>query len=69
MSEEDRQALEREFDFTMAKSGIDVPADRRAGALYGFLELRRMATLLRQPRDAFSEPSGIFNLDAIMRGE
>jgi hypothetical protein len=67
-SEMDRQALEREFDFLMVKHGIVVPAERRDGALSAFLELRRMAALLRNSRDASSEPAYIFSLPAVLRG-
>ena len=68
MSADECKSHEREFDLLMARLGIDVPSDRRVGALAVYLELKRMAVLLRQPRDAESEPSNIFSLDAILRG-
>jgi hypothetical protein len=68
MSEMDRRALEREFDFLMTRQGIVVPNERREGALAAFIELRRTAALLRNSRDASSEPACIFNLSAVLRG-
>lgn len=68
MSAEECKSHEREFDLLMLRCGIDVPSDRRIGALAVYLELTRMAVLLRQPRDAASEPSNIFSLEAILRG-
>ncbi len=68
MSTEPQKAHEREFDFMMTRCGHDVPADLRPGALAVYLELTRMATLLRQPRAAESEPSNVFNLQALLRG-
>lgn len=66
---EEPMALEREFDFEMERYGITVPADRRRGALAGYVELKRMAALLRQPREPESEPANIFSLPAILRDE
>lgn len=60
-------ALEREFDLLMARSGIAVPPERKAGAVAGYAELKRMAEVLRQPRNAESEPSNVFALTAILR--
>jgi hypothetical protein len=60
---------EQEFDLLMAKCGVAVPPDRRDGSLAVFRELKRMAALLRQPRDAASEPANIFCLHAILRDE
>lgn len=54
------EALEREFDVVMRRSGIEVPADWRAGALAAYREMRGMAAKMRQPRDAESEPAGVF---------
>jgi hypothetical protein len=44
----------------MRRSGIEVPADRRVGALAAYREMRGMAAKMRQPRDAESEPAGVF---------
>jgi hypothetical protein len=60
-------ASEECFDHVMARCGIVVPDDRRAGALATYKELMQMATLLRQPRDAESEPSNVFCLDIVLR--
>lgn len=60
---------EQEFDLLMATCGVAVPPERRDGSLAVFQELKRMSALLRQPRDAASEPANIFCLDAILRDE
>jgi len=46
---------------------VVVPADRRAGAVAGFKDLRRMAALLHGHRPATSEPSNIFSLTPFIR--
>ncbi|MEV8511996.1 hypothetical protein [Dactylosporangium sp. NPDC051484] len=51
----------------MARVGITVPDDRRAGVLAGFQELTGMAALMRQPRDAAAEPAAMFDLAAVLR--
>jgi hypothetical protein len=63
----DRQELEREFDFLMLRQGIVVPSERRDGALAAFLDLRRLAALLRNSREASSEPAYVFSLSAVLR--
>lgn len=63
------QALEHEFDVIMRRCGLDVPVARRSGTLATYRELTRMAALLRQPRDAESEPSNVFVIDTHLRGD
>jgi hypothetical protein len=58
-----------EFEFLMAKNEINVPADRWDGALAAYSELKKMASLLRQPREVESEPANVFNLHALLRGQ
>ena len=60
-------ALEREFDAAMAKAGLNVPADRRAGTLAAYADMKHMTELLRQPRTAASEPSNVYSLIPFMR--
>ena len=67
MSSEDSAALEREFDLLMAKAGVVVPADRKAGALACYLDHREMAVLLHQRRPAADEPSNVYSLQNILR--
>ena len=55
-------ALECELDYLLAKAGATVPADRKAGIVAGYQEMKRMAELVRQPRTAASEPSNVFSL-------
>lgn len=62
-------ALRAEFDALMARSDIAVPIDRYEGALANYAEMRRLAGLLRRPRAAESEPSNVFSLSVVMRGQ
>ncbi len=67
MSTQDDADLERELDMLMAKAGAQVPAERKAGIVAGYRDLKRMAALLRQPRTAADETSNIFSLKSFMR--
>jgi hypothetical protein len=60
-------ALERELDMLLAKAGATVPADRKAGIVAGYRDIKRMTTLLRQPRSAAAEPSNVFSLVPLAR--
>lgn len=60
-------ALERELDMLLAKAGATVPADRKAGIVAGYRDIKRMAALLRQPRSAAAEPSNVFSLVPLAR--
>lgn len=59
--------LEREFDVLMRRAGIAAPADRRAGVIAGYADIKRMTALLRRPRTAADEPSNIYRLEASNR--
>ena len=76
MSTEDRKApgavqelfaVEHELDVLLAREGISVPADRKAGIVAGYADLRRMTALLRTDRTAASEPANVYSLDVIVR--
>lgn len=67
LSESEPNSLEGEVELMMARHGIRVPADRKAGVFSGFVELRKVATALRQPRAATSESSNVFNPSEILR--
>ena len=67
MSTEEDAALEREFDVLMAKAGAKVPADRKAGIVAGYRDMKRMTLLLRQPRTEAAEPSNIYSLTGFAR--
>jgi hypothetical protein len=69
MKTQDDTSLEREFDMLMAKAGAAVPADRKAGIVAGYRDLKRMCALLRQPRTAADEPSNIYSLKSFMRSK
>jgi hypothetical protein len=60
----DAAALEAEFLGMLARAGMVLPADRLAATVHAYRELREQVALLRQPRDATSEPSNIFRLPA-----
>jgi hypothetical protein len=62
-------AIEQEFDMLMAKAGIELPADRRAGVIAGYKDMKRMAALLRQPRTAANEPSNVYSLMGFVRSK
>ena len=69
MSAQDDASLERELDMLLAKAGAAVPADRKAGIVAGYRDLKRMAALLRQPRTAAAEPSNIYSLKSFVRSK
>jgi hypothetical protein len=69
VSTQEDAALEREFDVLMAKAGAKVPADRKAGILAGYKDLKRMTLLLRQPRSEAAEPSNIYSLTGFARSK
>jgi hypothetical protein len=69
MSTQDDASIEREFDMLMAKAGAQVPADRKAGIVAGYRDLKRMAALLRQPRTAADETSNVFSLKSFVRSK
>jgi hypothetical protein len=69
MTTQDDAALERELDMLMAKAGATVPADRKAGIVAGYRDMKRMTALLRQPRTAAAEPSNIYSLESRVRGK
>jgi hypothetical protein len=60
-------AVEREFEVLMARAGVEVPADRKAGAIAGYKDMKRMVALLRQPRTAADEPSNVYSLTGFVR--
>ncbi len=60
----DAASLEAEFLAMLARAGMVLPADRRAATVHAYRELREQVALLRQPRDATSEPANIFRLPA-----
>jgi hypothetical protein len=62
-------AVEQEFDVLMAKAGVVLPADRKAGAIAVYKDMKRMAALLRRPRTAADEPSNIYSLTGFARSE
>jgi hypothetical protein len=64
MTDESSQADEREFDFLMARAGIAIPADRRAGTLKGFVEIRAHVRRLWELKTE-AEPMPIFKLKPV----
>jgi uncharacterized protein (DUF3084 family) len=66
ISDDSDAAVEREFDMLMAKARAEVPADRKAGVIAGYKDIKRMAALLRQPRTAADEPSNIYSVAAFV---
>ncbi|HEX2653979.1 MAG TPA: hypothetical protein VHN11_10040 [Xanthobacteraceae bacterium] len=68
MDDDARRALEQEFDVLIARAGAVIPAERKAGVMIGYEDLRQMTALLRQPRSAASEPSNVYSLKPKIRG-
>lgn len=64
-----KRDLSHELDVLMEKAGAEVPAEWRAGVLAGYEALQESAALVRQARSAASEPSNVYRLDVILRGE
>jgi len=62
-------AVDQEFDVLMAKAGVELPADRKAGVVAGYKDMKRMAALLRQPRTAADEPSNVYSLTGFLRSK
>lgn len=57
----------RAFDALMARAGMSVPEDRKAGVVAGYIEYLGVVQLLRQPRTAASEPSNTYSLVPFLR--
>ena len=49
MSKQDDASLERELDMLMAKAGAKVPADRKAGIVAGYRDLKRWPRCCASP--------------------
>ena len=66
---DEKAAIERELDMLMARIGAEVPADRKAGVVASYKDMKRMTALLRRPRSAADEPSNIYSLVPFMRSK
>jgi len=55
------------FYRVLAELGIEMPAERREGAVAAHLELNKLKRLLRTPRTPESESCNIFSLNALLR--
>jgi hypothetical protein len=64
---DEEAAIERELNMLMARIGAEVPADRKAGVMAGYKDMKRMTALLRQPRSAADEPANIYSLVPFVR--
>lgn len=63
MSGREERALDAEFDLVMARAGLRVPAEWRAGAVASYAELMALAALLRPAdRPVGSEPSAVYRM-------
>jgi hypothetical protein len=66
----DSAALRAEFDALMARGGLSVIPDRYEGTLANYIELRRLASVLRTHTagiDPHSEPAHVFRMSILMR--
>ena len=59
--------LEREFEALAKRAQLQIPADRRAGLLNGYRELRNMVEVLRQNLPPSAEPASTFDPDRMSR--
>jgi hypothetical protein len=66
---DEEAAIERELDMLIARIGAEVPADRKAGVIAGYKDMKRMTALLRQPRSAADEPANVYSLVPFMRSK
>ena len=55
-----KEALAAEFDVLMARAGITVPPERRAGVLVAYADLREQIALLHGRYGPEAEPSNVF---------
>jgi hypothetical protein len=53
----------------LKRAGLQVPDDRMEAVLAGYVDLKTMCALLRQPRTAAAEPSNTYSLVTLMKGQ
>jgi hypothetical protein len=58
---------EAEFEIFLARAGMTMPAERRAGILANYADFRAQLDLLHTRRDATHEPSNIFRMKGVAR--
>jgi hypothetical protein len=66
-SSTDDQALAAEFDVLAARAGLPILAGRKPALLQNYRDLKRMTSLMRQPRTAASEPAGAYAILSVTR--
>ena len=62
MTTDEPGGAEREFDAMLARSGLRVPADLRAGTLAGYRDLRRLADLVHRVESPEDEPAAVYRM-------
>jgi len=63
VSGREERSLDAEFDLVMARAGVRVPDEWRAGAVASYAELMAFADLLRPAdRPVGSEPSAVYRM-------
>jgi len=65
---DDAADLSAELELLTRKAGLRIPADLWAGSLQGYAELRRLVTVIRQPREPESEPAAFFAVLPTIQG-
>lgn len=65
----DEAELRLEFEVSLKKAGLTMPADRFDAVFAGYKDLKRLTALLRQPRTAANEPSNTYSLVTLMKGQ
>lgn len=67
MTETPDTELSNELDALLQRSGLTVPEDRYQAVLAGYIDLKRMVALLRQPRMPAAEPAAVYLPAALIR--
>jgi hypothetical protein len=62
MTTDEPAATEREFDAMLARSGLRVPDELRAGTLAGYGDLRRLAELVHRVESPEDEPAAVYRM-------
>ena len=58
----ERDKLCAEFDYWLAREGIDIPPERRLSALADFIDVRKHVEIVESGSPSTSEPSTVFVL-------
>ena len=63
---DERDKLLAEFEYWLQREGIDLPPERRLGALADFADLRRHVEVVNCGSESNAEPSTVFVLRSVV---